>query len=79
MKPFLQGRKVLAVEPLRLPAGSAVPRTLECTAGKTGGPAAEPSNATVEVIKEGDKVMRLAITCACGERIEIDCLYPVGS
>ncbi len=34
---------------------------------------------TVECIKQGDKVTRLIITCTCGERIEVDCLYPVGS
>lgn len=79
MKPFLQGRRVLSVESLRLPVGSAAPRVMDCTASKYGAVPAEPSSSTVEVIKEGDKVMRLAITCACGERIEIDCLYPVGS
>jgi hypothetical protein len=31
------------------------------------------------VVKEGDKVVRLVITCVCGERIEVDCLYPAGS
>jgi len=30
----------------------------------------------VEVIKQGDKVVRLVVTCTCGERIEIECLYP---
>jgi hypothetical protein len=33
----------------------------------------------VEVIKEGDKVVRLVITCACGERTEVECIYPAGS
>ena len=32
----------------------------------------------VETIKQGDKVVRLVVTCSCGERIEIDCLYPAG-
>lgn len=31
---------------------------------------------SVECVKQGDKVVRLIVTCACGERIEIDCLYP---
>ena len=39
---------------------------------------AEGSNAQVEVVKEGDKVVRVVVTCACGERVEIDCLYPAG-
>jgi hypothetical protein len=30
---------------------------------------------TVECVKQGDKVVRLIITCTCGERIEVDCLY----
>lgn len=37
--------------------------------------AAGPS---VDVIKEGDKVVRLVVTCACGEKIEVECLYTAG-
>jgi hypothetical protein len=77
MKPFLQGRKAIDAAPLRLPPGAIPARVTEhhaCTAEPK-----EPSNATVEVIKEGDKVVRLLITCSCGERIEIDCLYSAGS
>ena len=37
---------------------------------------AEPSR--VECIRQGDKITRLVITCACGERIELDCLYAGG-
>ena len=33
---------------------------------------------TVEAVKQGDKIVRLIVTCSCGERIEIDCLYPAG-
>jgi len=29
-------------------------------------------------IKEGDKVVRLVVTCSCGEKIEVECLYPAG-
>jgi len=29
----------------------------------------------IEVVKQGDKVARLIVTCSCGERIEIECLY----
>jgi hypothetical protein len=32
----------------------------------------------LEVIKEGDKVVRLIVVCCCGERMEIECLYPAG-
>lgn len=37
----------------------------------TGGP-------TVECVMQGEKVARLIVTCSCGERIEIECLYPAG-
>jgi hypothetical protein len=30
---------------------------------------------TVECVREGDRITRLIVTCACGERTEIDCLY----
>ena len=70
MKPFLQGRKTLADAPLRARAARPGP------AGAGAVPAAaEAHGPQVEVIKEGDKVVRLIITCACGERTEVDCLY----
>lgn len=34
------------------------------------------ANPQIEVVKQGDKVTRLVVTCSCGERIEIECLYP---
>lgn len=36
------------------------------------------SGSQVEVVKEGDKVVRLVVTCACGERIDVECLYSAG-
>jgi hypothetical protein len=42
-------------------------------------PHSSASNAAVEVVKEGDKVVRLVVTCICGERVEVECLYPAGS
>jgi hypothetical protein len=36
------------------------------------------AGANVEVVKEGDKVVRLVVTCACGERVEVECLYSAG-
>jgi hypothetical protein len=30
---------------------------------------------TVEAIKEGDRVVKLIVTCRCGEKIEILCAY----
>jgi len=79
MKPFLQGRKAIAVTSLRLPPGAVQSRVTECAAGAGAAEPKEVSSASVEVVKEGDKVVRLMVTCACGERIEIDCLYSAGS
>jgi hypothetical protein len=79
MKPFLQGRKTIAVTPLRLPPGGLHPRLSECAARTGPGEPKELPNASVEVVKEGDKVVRLLITCSCGEQIEVDCLYSAGS
>jgi hypothetical protein len=38
-----------------------------------------PTGPNIEVVKQGDKVVRLVIKCSCGELIEIECLYPAGS
>lgn len=80
MKPFLHGKKNLGVEPLRPPgpfsATVAVPG-----GGNHHGGSHSPlgsANAQVEVVKEGDKVVRLIVTCTCGERVEIECLYTTG-
>ncbi len=77
MTPFLHGKKTLDAPPLRLPpdltaslASSRVPAVRP--------PADHAHNPTVETVKEGDKVVRLVITCGCGERIEVECLYPAG-
>jgi hypothetical protein len=32
----------------------------------------------IECIREGDRITRLIVHCACGEHIEIDCLYAAG-
>lgn len=70
MKSFLQGKKSLTDTPLRGPA--AVP-ALRRMAGPP--PVPENHGTQVEVIKEGDKVVRLIVTCSCGERTEVDCIY----
>jgi hypothetical protein len=80
MKSFLQGKKTLSVSALRLPPGlasaHAAPGPRAAPAGSAPVRSTEPH---VEAIKEGDKVVRLVVTCACGERIELECLYPAGS
>ncbi len=45
--------------------------------------AAEPGAITglspqIDIVKQGDKIMRIVVTCTCGERTEIECLYPPG-
>lgn len=73
MKPFLTGRRNLEAPSLRAPhIHKAVPAT-----GTVRAPAAEGPN--VEVVKQGDKVVRIIVTCACGEKVEVECLYPAGS
>jgi hypothetical protein len=77
MKSFLQGKKTLSISALRPPAGLAPRAVPSCTTSRalaTATPGA--SSATVEVVKEGDKIVRLVVLCVCGERVEIECLYP---
>jgi hypothetical protein len=71
MKPFLHGKKVLDVEPLRAPKPHSGFPVANLVHGTESGP-------SLEVIKEGDKVVRLIVVCCCGERMEIECLYPAG-
>jgi len=80
MKPFLHGKKNLPGPGLRAPAQTLGAPQRACAPSSVQAITAEgPSGPTVEVVKEGDKVARLVVTCACGEKIEIDCIYPVGS
>lgn len=79
MNSFLQGKKTLTAAPLRplSPLGNATIAGPAKPAAKTPArPHAETDQPTVEVIKEGDKVVRLIVVCACGQRTEIECLYP---
>jgi hypothetical protein len=80
MKSFLQGKKTLNTAPLRPPGGPAVAAALR-PHGHPPVTVTTPgvSSAHVEVVKEGDKVVRLVVTCVCGERVEIECLYSAGS
>ena len=80
MKPFSQGKKTLAVESLRPPAqfSSALSSPHEHARAGAPGSHAGGASAHVEVIKEGDKIVRLVVTCVCGEKVEIECLYSAG-
>ena len=71
MKPFLLGRKALDGQSLRTCHEFAPPVP-------TGTVRPAPSGPVVDVVKEGDKIVRLVITCSCGEKIEVECLYPAG-
>jgi hypothetical protein len=76
MKPFLSGRNQVNAGQLQSLAGTgAVEALAHASAHKHGQTGPAP---TVETIKQGDKIVRLVVTCSCGERIEIDCLYPAG-
>ena len=77
MNSFLQGKKVLSIAPLRpmTTPTQAVAPTMSTKAHNPAVPHAV-SHPTVEVVKEGDKVVRLVVVCSCGERVEIECLYP---
>lgn len=72
MKPFLQGKKNLSAVALHPPVKALAPITGVAHPAASGAP-------NVEVIKEGEKVVRLVVTCACGERTEIECLYKAGT
>lgn len=79
MKSFLQGKKTLPLAALRAPAGFGPASHTHAVATEAGAMPTAPGHApSVEVVKEGDKVVRLVVTCGCGERVEIECLYPAG-
>jgi len=73
MRPFLQGKKSLPLAALQVPT----PRAILSQAGVVSSP--DASHPNIEVVKEGEKVVRLVITCVCGERVEVECLYRPGS
>jgi hypothetical protein len=71
MIPFLKGRKTAEVAPLEAPP----PNSSVCLPGMIR-PAQSPvSGPSIEVVKEGDKIVRLIVKCSCGERLEVECLY----
>lgn len=85
MKSFLSGRPSAAVPSLKPllekpPVHAGVGALDTPPAPRPSAPALSRGSAhahqpNVECIKQGDKVTHLVVTCACGERIEIDCLY----
>ncbi len=80
MKPFLLGRKTLDSSPLRTLNTSQSHNHSSPKAGHVHtADSGNHDDPQIEVVKQGDKVTRLIITCTCGERIEVDCLYPANS
>lgn len=78
MKPFLQGKKTVALESLKPPAQAAGGASHLNRIHGSAASGALGAGTQVEVVKEGDKVVRLIVHCTCGERVEIDCLYAAG-
>ncbi|MEO6994257.1 MAG: hypothetical protein ABI273_11555 [Lacunisphaera sp.] len=76
MKSFLQGKRALDIAPLKAPQTGAVPAIDGTKSGDT--PEVSGMSPQVELVKQGDKIVRIIVTCTCGERTEIDCLYPPG-
>jgi hypothetical protein len=69
MKHYLHGRVQVSEEALSAPPPPAD--------GLRVAPFKNTANSSnIEVVKQGEKVTRLIVTCSCGERIEIECLYP---
>jgi len=78
MKSFLAGRPVQSKATIPVPE-QPVPSGLAQALGASGTRgSSRHGSPTIECVKQGDKVMRLIVTCSCGERIEIECLYPAG-
>ncbi|MFY9924481.1 MAG: hypothetical protein WCA95_07510 [Opitutaceae bacterium] len=71
MNPFLKGRKSAGTAALEAPH-SHVPTCLPGMVRANHAPAPGPS---VEVVKEGDRIVRLIVKCTCGEKLEVECLY----
>ena len=72
MKPYLSGKRSLESSALRAPHVHKAAPPVGTVRPANEGP-------SVEVVKQGDKIVRILVTCACGEKVEVDCLYPAGS
>ena len=72
----MQGKRSLDMASLRGPQAPG----LQSVAGNGAGSPILPAGSTphVDIVKQGDKIVRIVVTCTCGERTEIECLYPPG-
>lgn len=81
MKPFLSGRPSAGLPALRpnadaLETGITGIPSLMSQPGLKSADIEHTHGPRIECVKQGEKVVRMIITCACGERIEVECLYP---
>jgi len=77
MKSFLQGKRTLSISGLRSAQAPGLP---SAALGQTAGAPSAPAGVSphIDIVKQGDKIVRIVVTCTCGERTEIECLYPPG-
>ena len=78
MKSFLQGKRSLDIAALKAPQTGVVPATGGTAIGEPTGRQSPACRRRSTLVKQGDKIMRIIVTCTCGERTEIECLYPPG-
>lgn len=76
MRSFLSGKKEAPVPALARPATAGAAQALAALGRPATAEAGHLPN--IDVVKEGDKVVRLVVTCSCGERMEVECIYPAG-
>ena len=76
MKSFLQGKRTVDMAALRAPQAGGLSKA---DPNKTPAePAIAGLSPHIDLVKQGDKIVRIIVTCTCGERTEIECLYPPG-
>lgn len=75
MKSFLQGKRSLDISALRAPQTGGLPKA---DGIKPAEPVIAGLSPHIDLVKQGDKIVRIVVTCTCGERTEIECLYPPG-
>ena len=75
MKSFLQGKRSLDISALRAPQNGGL---LTAGGAKPDEPVIAGLSPHIDLVKQGDKIVRIVVTCTCGERTEIECLYPPG-
>lgn len=80
MKPFLSDRPRVSTPTV---SAATAPSAGAFALAGSSSPAAnhgghQIESPRIECVREGDRITRLVIICACGERIEIDCLYAAG-